>query len=129
MKQAPAALLVLANLLLANLVLPLAAQPAPDAPPPPDTREERQRNSAAKLAGLLRFVAASCPELKPNTPMFRTVVTRLGVDPDDLAGGELVLRVKAYAEIYERDVPGNCAKATANFGEAGTTMPGLIGKP
>ena len=42
--------ILLASLLFGSLTLPLAAQPAPDAPAPPDTKEERQKNTAAKLA-------------------------------------------------------------------------------
>lgn len=120
--------IVLASLLLGTLAGPLVAQPGPDAPPPPDTKEERQKNNAAKLAGLLQFVSASCPESKPNYETFKTVVRSLGLEPDDLAGGELILRVKAYADVYGKDVPANCAKAVANFGETGTTIPGLVVK-
>ncbi|CAA2099208.1 hypothetical protein MBUL_00031 [Methylobacterium bullatum] len=120
--------IVLASLLMGSLTLPLAAQPGPDAPPPPDTKEERQKNNAAKLAGLLQFVSASCPESKPNYETFKTVVRGLGIEPDALAGGELILRVKTYADVYGKDVPTNCAKAIANFGESGTIIPGLVVK-
>ena len=120
--------IVLASLLFGSLTLPLAAQPAADAPPPPDTKEERQKNTAAKLAGLLQFVSNSCPESKPNYETFKTVVRGLGIEPDALAGGELLLRVKAYVDVYSQDVPANCAKAVANFGETGTTLPGLVVK-
>ena len=120
--------ILIASLLMGSLTLPLAAQPAPDAPPPPDTKEERQKNTAAKLAGLLQFVSASCPESKPNYETFKTVVRGLGIEPDALAGGELILRVKAYADVYGKDVPANCAKAVANFGETGTIIPGLVVK-
>lgn len=120
--------ILLASLLLGTLTVPLAAQPGPDAPPPPDTKEERQKNNAAKLAGLLQFVSASCPDAKPNYETFKTVVRGLGLEPDALAGGELILRVKAYADVYSQDVPANCAKAVTNFGETGTIIPGLVVK-
>lgn len=120
--------ILLASLLFGSLTLPLAAQPAPDAPGPPDTKEERQKNTAAKLAGLLQFVSASCPEAKPNYETFKTVVRSLGLEPDALAGGELILRVKAYADVYSQDVPANCAKALENFGANGKTLPGLVVK-
>ncbi|GJE16342.1 hypothetical protein [Methylobacterium marchantiae] len=120
--------ILLASLLLGSLTAPLAAQPAPDAPPPPDTKEERQKNTAAKLAGLLQFVSESCTDSKPNYETFKQVVRGLGIEPDALAGGELILRVKAYADVYSQDVPANCAKALANFGENGTTLPGLVVK-
>ncbi|WP_027174373.1 hypothetical protein [Methylobacterium sp. 10] len=118
--------ILIASLLLGSLTLPLTAQPAPDAAPPPDTKEERQKNNAAKLAGLLQFVSESCPESKPNYETFKTVVRGLGIEPDALAGGELILRVKAYADVYGKDVPANCAKAVANFGDSGTIIPGLV---
>lgn len=115
-----------AALLLASLT-PLAAQPEIDARPP-DTKAERQKNNAAKLAGLVRFVKESCPEMQPDEARLKGVVTRLGVDPSDLEQGDLLLRVRAYAEIYGKDVLANCAKAAENFGEAGTVIPGLVGR-
>ncbi|MGU3361917.1 hypothetical protein ACLBWX_16425 [Methylobacterium sp. M6A4_1b] len=102
----------------------------PPGPPPSaaEARAERQKNSAAKLAGLLAFVETSCPDLKPNTERLNAVVSGLGVAPDDLAQGDLKLRSQAYTEIYGKDVPANCARAAENFGEAGRTIPGLIAK-
>ncbi len=130
--------ILLGSLVLASLTAPLAAQPVPEATPPvsaappaedarpADSQAERQKNNAAKLAGLLQFVSENCPESRPNYDTFKTVVRGLGIEPDALAGGELILRVKAYADVYAKDVPANCARAVANFGEAGTTVPGLV---
>lgn len=126
-------------LLLAAMTAPGSAQPAPQtapneamppAPenPPPETKADRQRNSAAKLAGLLGFVKDGCPDLKPDYERFKTVVARLGVPLDDLQQGDLLLRTRAYTEIYAKDAAESCTRAVANFGEAGTTIPGLVVK-
>lgn len=129
-KQALAALL-----LLAATGFQVGAQPAPDDGPPPapenrppETKADRQRNSAAKLAGLLSFVQNACPELKPDYERFKTVVGRLGVALDDLSQGDLLLRSRAYTEIYTKDTAASCTRAAENFGETGTTIPGLIVK-
>lgn len=114
-------------LLLAGLAAPVAAQPGPDEPPP-DSKAERQKNNAAKLAGLVNFVKSSCPDARADDEKLKTVVQRLGIDPADLDQGDLFVRAKAYTEVYEKDVPGNCARAHQNFGETGTTIPGLIGR-
>ncbi len=120
-------------LLLALLGAPALAQPAPgDGPPPapenrpPETPAERQRNNAAKLAGLLGFVNQSCPDIQSDKERFKTVVAGLGVPYDDLAHGDLQLRARAYMEIYAKDTAASCARAVTNFGETGTTIPGLI---
>lgn len=102
------------------------AQPAGELPP--EARAERQKNNAAKLAGLAGFVDLSCPEMKPDRERLKAVVTRLGIDPADLDEGDLLMRTKTYIEIYQKDVPTNCARAAENFGEAGKTLPGLIGR-
>jgi hypothetical protein len=132
--------ILLAAALTTFLVHPSAAQPAPAGPaqegsapegsapkgPAPDPKTERQRNGAAKLAGLVAFVDASCPEAKGDPERLRIAVTRLGVDPRELTEGELSLRAKVYTEIYQKDVPANCKRAIETFGEAGTTIPGLV---
>lgn len=118
---------ILAAALLLASSAPLSAQPEIDARPP-DTKAERQKNNAAKLAGLVRFVKESCPEAQPDEARLKAVVTRLGIDPSDLEQGDLLLRVRAYAEIYAKDVPLNCAKAVENFGDSGTVIPGLVGR-
>lgn len=120
-------------LFLALLTAPAVAQPAPDDGPPPapenrppETPAERQRNNAAKLAGLLGFVNQSCPDIQSDKERFKSVVSGLGVPYDDLEHGDLQLRARAYMEIYAKDTPASCARAVANFGEKGTTIPGLI---
>lgn len=112
----------LAAIFLAN---PATAQPAPS---PEESKLERQKNNAAKLAGLAGFVDQSCPDAKADRDRLRSVVTRLGIDPAELDEGDLLMRTKTYVEIYQKDVAANCARAVQNFGETGTTIPGLIGK-
>ncbi|WP_336489151.1 hypothetical protein [Methylobacterium nigriterrae] len=116
---------ILAAAILIGLAAPLAAQPTPDGPAP-DPRVERQRNNAAKLAGLVAFVDASCPGAKGDADRLRSAVSRLGVDPDELSRGDLNLRARAYTEIYQKDVEANCRRALDTFGEAGTAIPGLV---
>ena len=114
-----------AALLAAFLATPLRAESVIDARPP-DSRAERQKNNAAKLAGLVGFVRSSCPEAQADDERLKTIVLRLGIDPADLEQGDLALRVRAYADIYAKDVPANCGRAVENFGETGNTIPGLI---
>ncbi|KAB1076238.1 hypothetical protein [Methylobacterium planeticum] len=121
---------LIAAVLATALMVPLMARPAhaqtgPDAPAA-DPRVERQRNGAAKLAGLVAFVDVFCPEAKGDPQRLRGAVSRLGVDPGELAQGELHLRAKAYTEIYQKDVPANCKRAVETFGEGGSAVPGLI---
>src|SRR4051812_6834303 len=123
-KIAPMTRLLLAALLV-GLAAPVAAQSAPDGPAP-DPRTERQRNNAAKLAGLVAFVDASCPGAKGDADRLRSAVSRLGVDPEELTRGDLHLRAKAYTEIYQKDVNANCRRALDTFGESGTAIPGLV---
>ncbi|AWN42191.1 hypothetical protein [Methylobacterium durans] len=104
---------------------PLAAQEAPSEPGPP-SQAERQRNNAAKLAGLVAFVDASCADLKSDPEKFQMAVTRLGVDPDELTRGDLQLRAKAYTEIYQKDTEASCSRAAETFGASGKAIPGLI---
>lgn len=121
--------LVMAGLLVHPVFAQEEAPPEKPPGPPPTAAEakaERQRNSAAKLAGLLAFVETHCRDLKPNTERLTSVVAGLGIAPDDLAQGDLNLRSRAYTEIYAKDIPANCARAIENFGEAGRTIPGLI---
>jgi hypothetical protein len=112
-------------------------QAAPSVSPPsaaapesatPDTKVERQRNTAAKLAGLLYFVQNACPDLQPDYNHFKDVVAGLGVTLSDLSAGDLLLRSRTYTETYTKDTPANCSRAEANFGLAGTTIPGLVVK-
>ncbi|MCJ2083284.1 hypothetical protein [Methylobacterium sp. J-090] len=123
-----------AGLLVAALTAPALAQnaPPPDAAAPetrpPETKAERQRNSAAKLAGLLYFVQNACPDLKPDYTRFKDVVAGLGVTLEDLSAGDLLLRSRTYTEVYTKDTSASCARADANFGPAGTTIPNLVVK-
>ncbi|WP_375408979.1 hypothetical protein [uncultured Methylobacterium sp.] len=112
---------------MSALAAPAMAQPAPE-PTPEEAKIERQKNNAAKLAGLAGFVDQSCPDSKADRDRLRSVVTRLGIDPAALGEGDLLMRTKTYVEIYQKDVVANCARAVQSFGESGTTIPGLIGK-
>ncbi|MDR7036795.1 hypothetical protein J2X36_001537 [Methylobacterium sp. BE186] len=111
--------------LLGLLAGPLAAQEAPSEPGPP-SKADRQRNNAAKLAGLAAFVDASCPGLKADPDKLEMAVTRLGIDPTELTQGDLHLRAKAYTEIYQKDAEASCQRAVETFGESGRAIPGLI---
>ena len=112
---------------MSALAAPAMAQPTPE-PTPEEAKIERQKNNAAKLAGLAGFVDQSCPDSKADRDRLRSVVTRLGIDPAALDEGDLLMRTKTYVEIYQKDVAANCARAVQSFGESGTTIPGLIGK-
>lgn len=116
-----------ALVVLIALAVPAMAQLAPE-PPPEEVKRERQKNNAAKLAGLAGFVDQSCPDSKADRDRLRSVVTRLGIDPAELDEGDLLMRTKTYIEIYQKDVAANCARAVQNFGKTGTTIPGLIGR-
>ena len=116
-----------ALVVLIALVAPATAQPATE-PTPEEAKLERQKNNAAKLAGLAGFVDQSCPDSKADRDRLKSVVTRLGIDPAELDDGDLLMRTKTYVEIYQKDVAANCARAVQNFGESGTTIPSLIGK-
>ena len=115
------------SLALLVLAAPAMAQPAAE-PSPEEAKLERQRNNAAKLAGLAGFVDLSCPDAKADRDRLKSVVTRLGIDPAELDEGDLQMRTKSYIEIYQKDVATNCARALQNFGESGTTIQGLVGK-
>lgn len=125
--------LVLAGLLMGQAQAQDGRAGAPDGvpsdpPAAPESKVERQRNNAAKLAGLLAFVRANCPDLQPNDARFKTVVASLGVAQDDLQAGDLQVRALAYADAYAKDIPANCARATENFGAGGRTIPDLLAK-
>jgi len=123
--------LMVAGALAAPALAQEEAPPEKPPGPPPTAAEakaERQKNSAAKLSGLLAFVETYCRDLKPNTERLNAVVAGLGVAPDDLAQGDLNLRSRAYTEIYTKDISANCTRAAENFGETGRTIPGLIVK-
>lgn len=102
----------------------------PQGPPPgearPETPAERGRNNAAKLAGLVEFVARSCPEMQPDYDRFARAVAAMGVDPEDLRQGELKVRAAGYTQIYGKDAAESCTRAAAMFGETGKVIPGMI---
>lgn len=130
--------LIAAGLLVVALATPLAAEtPAPDAAPgaapgaapaaKPDPAE-RQRNSAAKLAGMIRFVAADCPDAQPDYDRFKAIIARMGVDIKDLEDGPLMGQSLSYSQAYHKEPAASCKKAFELFGETGTTIPQLIAR-
>ncbi len=84
-------------------------------------------NDAVKLAGLVRFVAESCPGTKPDYARFREVVERLGTDLAALSHGEALIRSAAYTQAYQKDPEASCRRAQESFGPNGTVVPGLLG--
>ena len=84
-------------------------------------------NDAVKLAGLVRFVAESCPGTKPDYVRFREVVERLGTDLAALSHGEPLIRSATYTQAYQTDPEASCRRAQEGFGPNGTVMPGLLG--
>lgn len=122
---------------------PAAAEPgAPAAPAPgaqgaegagrdetrPETRQQRQERSAAKLAGLIVFVANSCPEAQPDYDRFKQIITAMGVKVDDLSQGLLAVRSAEYTQAYQKDPAESCRRAFENFGETGRVVAGLIAR-
>lgn len=130
----------LAAAFVATQIGPLAAEtpstpePAPAAPPQAvpapetkgDPRVERQRNGAAKVAGMIRFVAVGCPDAQPDYDRFKKVIAAMGVDIKDLEQGPLMVESLGYSEAYKKDTAGSCKRAFEHFGEGGTTIPGLV---
>ena len=104
------------------------APPAQAAPAPEqgDPVVERQRKGAAKLAGMIRFVDASCPEAQPDYEKFKKVVAAMKVDLKDLEAGPLMATSLGYSQAYQKDAAESCKRAFEHFGEQGTTIPGLI---
>ena len=107
-----------------------APGPAPGASPQAqgDPRTERQRNTAAKLAGMIRFVDASCPDAQPDYDRFKKVIATMGVDIKELESGPLMATSLGYSQAYDKNKEESCKRAFENFGENGTTLPGLIAK-
>jgi len=136
-EETPMKILSLACLFAIIVTTCASAQTAPEAPSPavaspdsptPDAKAERQRNTAAKLAGLTYFVQNACPDLQPDYSRFKEVVAGLGVKLDDLSKGDLLLRSRTYTETYTKDTVANCSRAETNFGPSGTIIPGLVVK-
>jgi ribosomal protein L12E/L44/L45/RPP1/RPP2 len=104
-----------------------APKEAPAAAPEAQKPEpDRQHASAAKLAGLIRFVGESCQEVRPDYERFKAVVAAMGVDIDAISKGELLMRSMSYTEAYRKNVDESCRKAAELFGEKGTSIPGLV---
>ena len=130
-RRARVAVAVLVGALTGMPTVRTCAQDGPPPGPPPgearpDTPAERGRNNAAKLAGLVEFVAQSCPDLRTDDARFRRAVAGMGVDVQDLRQGELKVRSAGYAQIYGRDAADSCKRAVALFGEGGRVVPGVI---
>ncbi len=109
----------------ALLTLGLGTAAAAEGPAPAD--KAVVSNDAVKLAGLVRFVAESCPGTKPDYARFREVVERLGTDLAALFHGEPLIRSATYTQAYQKDPEASCRRAQESFGPNGTVVPGLLG--
>jgi hypothetical protein len=120
--------------LLAALFLLLTTPPAAHAdekavPPPASGGVEaapENTDKALKIAGLVAFVANSCPNLVPDYDRFKAVISTLGLEVEELSKNELQLKYLNYAAIYQKDIPGGCEKAQSLFGDGGTMLKGLF---
>jgi hypothetical protein len=118
-------------LLFLSLLTPLAAI-AEDAATPPTPSVpgadfgSANANTALKIAGLVTFVANSCPDLAPDYDRFKEVISALGLETDDLSKNDLKLKYLNYTALYQADIKGSCEKAQSNFGDAGTVIKGLF---
>lgn len=113
----------------ACLAAPAARAQEPAAPPPAEgagPQLDRNQALAAKLAGLVAFVNAACPDLRGETERLHAAVRRLGVEPEALNAGLLQVAASAYQESYGKDVPGNCKRAIETFGSASRLVPDLV---
>jgi hypothetical protein len=121
------------------LSVPLVrADPAPAGSPPATppssgtfaagapTRAAAQRQVALKIAGLVVFVANSCPHLKPDYARFKEALHQLGLEQGELDQQETKNGYLAYTATYGQDVPANCARAGLEFGPNGKTLPDLF---
>jgi len=116
--------------LLFLLTTPPAAR-ADDRAPPPSTPGGAQvapetTDKALKIAGLVAFVANSCPNLSPDYDRFKAVISTLGVEVEELSKNDMQLKYLNYAAIYQKDIPGGCEKAQSLFGDSGTMLKGLF---
>lgn len=84
------------------------------------------RRKAAKLAGLVRFVDASCPSLKPNYSRFRELLHSLNVNIAELEAGQLLIESAEYTNKYRENILTNCRNAEAKFGIEGQIVPNLF---
>ena len=107
---------------------PAVSPPAAAAPEQADPVVERQRKSAAKLAGMIRFVAVSCPEAEPDYERFKAAIAAMKVDIKELEDGPLLGESLGYSRAYDKDKDESCKRVFAFFGENGTTIPGLVGR-
>ncbi len=83
-------------------------------------------NSAIKLAGLVTFVGNACPSLKPDYDKFKTIISNLGVDENEISKNDMKMKYLSYTSIYQQDIKGNCERAYSMFGDSGTTLKGLF---
>jgi len=111
------------------LPLPLAGmvrgqEAIPDAPPP----EASSPNAkfVTKLAGLVLFVANSCPEKTIDYDRFKSVVTGLGVEVDALSKDPIKLASLNYFTSYGANVKDNCTRALTEFGPDGRIVRGIF---
>ncbi len=121
---------ILLGAILCGLAGPLAAQPspAPGGAEATDPQTEKQRNNAAKLAGMIRFVATSCQEAEPDYDRFKAAIAAMRVDIKDLESGPLMATSLGYSQAYQKEPEASCKRAFQLFGENGTAIPDLIAR-
>jgi len=110
------------------IILPARAEDG-TTPPSRDGKSEvvsENTDKAVKIAGLVAFVASSCPSLAPDYARFNSVISTLGLETVDLAKDNLRLKYLNYAALYQKDVQASCEKAQAMFGDNGTVLAGLF---
>lgn len=107
---------------------PAMPEAAPTGEPKADPTVERQRHSAAKLAGMVRFVAIECQDTQPDYDRFKKVIAAMGVDIKDLEQGTLMIESLRYSEAYKKEPAESCKRAFEHFGDSGTTIPGLLAR-
>ena len=90
------------------------------------TAQPPQTLNAAKLAGLAGFVNVSCDTLRTDGERFKGAIRAMGVDPEELDRGALMLQARSYLVAYQKDVPGSCTRADALFGQSGRIIPGIF---
>ncbi len=124
-----AALHAAGALLAGTAILSVQAQeqatPPAEAQGPPLAKNEVL---AARLAGLVGFVDAACPELRGAPEQLQAALRRLGVEPGALDSGTLRAVAAAYQDSYRKDPEANCRRAFDSFGPSGSLVPNLVAR-
>ena len=111
---------------LAIAATPARAEPAPPPSAAIPSRQAGQEQTALKIAGLVTFVANSCPRLRPDYTRFKAFIRLLGVSEAQLATPDFKNRYLSYTAAYGADAATSCKRAQAQFGPGGSTLPDLF---